>query len=54
MFKFLKQALIVLLRFSRSLATKCISLNNEPCSSKLTIIDLNPNVHNQGLCHYPF
>ena len=31
---------IVLLRFGRSLATKCVSLNNKPCT--ITLIDLNP------------
>ena len=29
MFKFIKKPFLVLLRFSRSLASKCISLNNE-------------------------
>ena len=31
MFKFVQQDLIALLSFSGILATKCISLNNEPC-----------------------
>ena len=34
--------LIVLLSFSESLATKCVSLNNEPCMARPTLIDLNP------------
>ena len=42
MFEFFKKMLIGLLRFSRSLATKCMSLNNEQCKPKLFIIDLNP------------
>lgn len=54
MFKFIKQAFIVLLRFSGSLDTKCISLDNEPCLVRPTLIDLNSNAHNQRLCHYPF
>ena len=57
MFKFIKQAFIVLLSFSESLAfvvkvsdhTKCISLNNELCLAKPTFIDLNSN----ELHYYP-
>lgn len=41
--------LIVLLSFIESLATKCVSLNNESCFVAVTVTDLNPN----GLCHYP-
>ena len=33
---------IVLLTFSRSLATKWMSLNNEPCMAKTNLIDLYP------------
>ena len=33
---------IILLSFSSSLATKCVSLNDEPCIVRSTIIDLNP------------
>ena len=33
---------IALLNFSRCLATKCVSLNNEPCKTRSTNIDLNP------------
>ena len=32
---------IGLLSFSGYLATKCMSLNNEQCQAKLTLIDLN-------------
>ena len=32
---------IVLLSFSSSLATKCLSLNDEPCMVRPTLIDLN-------------
>lgn len=45
---------IVLLPFSGSLDTKCISLDNELCLVRPTLIDLNSNVHNQRLRHYPF
>ena len=49
MFKFIKQAFIVLLNFSGSLgrgarvseSTKCISLNNESCEARVTPIDLD-------------
>ena len=42
MFSFIKQVFIVLLGFSESLATKCVSLNDEPCIFRPTLIDLNP------------
>ena len=42
MFSILKQVLIVLLSFSSSLATKCVSLNDKPCMFRPTLIDLNP------------
>ena len=41
MFRLIKQAFIVLFRFSGSLTTKCVPLNNETCMIKTTIIDLN-------------
>ena len=34
--------LIGLLSFSEFLATKCVSLNNEPCMIRPFLIDLNP------------
>ena len=34
---------IVLLSFSKSLATKCLFLNDEPCIVRPTIINVNPN-----------
>ena len=37
-----KQVVIVLLRFSRFLATKCGSLNDEPCMIRPTPLDWNP------------
>ena len=42
MFSLIKQVFIVLLSFSKSLAIKCVSLNNEPCMIRPTLIDLNP------------
>ena len=36
--------------FSESLATKCVSLNDEPCMVSPTVIDLNPI----ELKYYPF
>ena len=33
---------IVLLSFSGYLATKCVSLNNQPCMTRPTVFDLNP------------
>ena len=43
MFKFAKQAFIVLLSFSESLATKHVSLNNEPGMNRSFLIYLNQN-----------
>ena len=41
MFSLIKKLYIVILSFSSSLATKCVSLNDEPCMIRLTLIDLN-------------
>ena len=41
---------IALLSFIGSLATKCVSFNNELCFIRLTLIYLNP----VELNHYPF
>ena len=41
---------IVLLRFSESLATKCLFLNDETCMVRPTLIDMNP----VELKYYPF
>ena len=41
MFCLMKQVFIALLSFSRILATKCVSLSNEPCII-MTTVDLNP------------
>ena len=38
----IKQVLVILLSFSSSLARKCLSLNDEACMAKPTVIDLNP------------
>ena len=43
MFRLIKRVFIIaLLSFSGSLATKCTSLNNEPCVIRPNLIDLNP------------
>ena len=49
MFQFIKQAFHVLLGFSESLATKCILINNEPCSARYTIKGLNCDEISQTL-----
>ena len=33
--------MLVLLRFGGSLATKCLSMNNQLCMARLTLVDLN-------------
>ena len=50
MFVFIQQTIIGLLSSSRSLAAKCVSLNNEPSMIRSTLIDLNP----VELNYYPF
>ena len=40
----------VVLDLGRSLFTKCVSLDNQPCTARPTLIDLNPN----ELHYYPF
>ena len=56
MFSLIKQVFVVLLSFSESLArvakveTKCLSLNDEPCMVRSTLLDLNP----VELKYYPF
>ena len=50
MFRLVKQVFIVLLSFRRSLATKCVSFNNEPCMIRPTLVDLN----RVDLKYYPF
>ena len=37
----IEQVFIALLTFSESLATKCVSLSNEPCMVRPTRTDLN-------------
>ena len=49
MFNLIKQVFIALC-FSKSLATKCVSLNNEPRMIRAFLIDLNPF----ELKYYPF
>ena len=50
MFSLIKQVFIVLFSFSSSLATKCVSLNDEPYMLRPSLIDLNPF----ELKYYPF
>ena len=50
MFTFINQVFISLLRFSGSLATKCISLNNKPCLLEPPVIGINLI----ELHYYPF
>ena len=50
MFWLIKKKFIALLSFSGSLATKCVTLNNEPCMTGPTLIDLNP----VELNYFPF
>ena len=45
MFSFVKQVFLVLLSFCSSLATKCVSLNDEPCIARPNLIVLNPVEH---------
>ena len=41
MFWLIKQVFIALLSFSGYLATKCLSLSNEPCMVRPNLLDLN-------------
>ena len=50
MFRLIKEVFIALLSFMGSLATKSLSLDNEPCVTRPARIDLNPIKRN---C-YPF
>ena len=50
MFRLIKRVFIALLTFSRSLATKCVSLNSEAYIVRPTVTDLNPVEFN----YYPF
>ena len=42
MFWIVKKVFIALLSFSRSLATKCVSLSNKSWMARPALIDLNP------------
>ena len=50
MLRLIKQVFIGLLSFSRSSTTKFMPLNNEPCVTRPTLIDLSPVKFN----YYPF
>ena len=51
MFSFIKEVFIVLFSFSSSLATKCLSLKDDPCMIKPALIDLNPVDKCRGSCN---
>ena len=61
-YRLIKQVFIALLSFSGSLAgianvsnlTTCISLNNQPCMTRPTLIDLNRDEYNQRWYCYTF
>ena len=42
MFSLIKQVFIVLLSFSESLTTKCVSLYGKPCMVRPSLIEVNP------------
>ena len=51
MFWLIEQVFIALFHFSRSLATKCMSLNDKSCMIRPTLIDFNPvefNIHSRA------
>ena len=50
MLSLIKQVFIVLLSFNKSSATKCLSLNDEPCMIRPTLINLSP----VEFKYYPF
>ena len=62
MFRLIKEAFMALLSFSGSLAsmvhvsnfTTCLSLSDQQCMTRPTLIDLNADKHNQGLHYYRF
>ena len=62
MLSLIKEDCLGLFSFSRSIVsmdndcnlTKCIYLNNKSCMTRPTLINLNPDKYNQGLCYYSF
>ena len=50
MFRLNKKVFIALLSFCGFLTANCVSLNNEPCMTRSTLIDLDP----VELNHYQF
>ena len=54
MFRFIKQVFVALLSFNGSLDTKWISLNNEPCLTRPTLVYLNFDEDDHGLHHFLF
>ena len=54
LFEVIKEEFIAALSFSKSLAAKYVSLNNQPCIVKSTLIDLNPDEPRIELYYHPF
>ena len=50
MVKSFKQVFITLLSFDKSLLTKFVSLNNQPCMLRPTLVDIN----SKEPLYYPF
>ena len=46
--------LLVTIIYHISYHTKCISLNNQQCTTKLTLINLHPKEFVERLLYYPF
>ena len=45
MFSLIKQVFTVLLIFNETLATRCVSLNNEPCMIRPTLLILKDQLY---------
>ena len=56
MFRLIKQVFFALLSFSESFSKfkTFMSLKNQLCMTRPTLIDLNHDEYNQGLRYYPF
>ena len=50
MFRIIKKMFIILSSFGESVTAKCLSLNNQPCQVRPTIIDVNSNEHFLTIC----
>ena len=56
MFGLIRKIFIILLTtiVTASYHTKCVSLSNQKCMTKPTLINLHPNEYSQEVRHYPF